>query len=533
MNLQIGQGKKEIQCFFKGLGMMGYGQPHNKVNEQATPLWSRAVCFKDSDGKFFTFINIEMAFVSIALKEKVVFSLQEKFPEAELNLANIMICAQHTHSAPGGFSHYPFYNFTIPGFRPEVFDAIVNSCVEAVTAALQNLQNSKLKLGRTHIEDKHEVAFNRSLSAYLNNIEMLEKERKPDKAEAVNREMQALNVYTASGKLTAHLNWFGVHCTSISSFNNKIHHDNKGIAAALFEKQTGAMALFSQHAAGDISPNFIWDKKLKRMRGKYFDQYESAAYNGEIQKNHALDLVTEKEIQGLIKYRHAYFDMTEAAAAPAHGVSFFTGTLEGPGVSTNIAYLLKLLSRSVRFFKTSFGSDSDRNFYKAQGKKDVLLDHRNGEFISISLNLWKKLPEINDPTLHNFIKQAKSNSINTLPWVPALLPIQIVEIGDLAILGVPGEITTMSAQRLKNSMAKKLGTQNIIISSYANGYMGYITTPEEYDLQCYEGGHTVYGRNSLPALINAFEQLCDDNVPQKSCFKFPQDELLKRSAPHV
>ncbi len=28
----------------------------------------------------------------------------------------------------------------------------------------------------------------------------------------------------------------------------------------------------------------------------------------------------------------------------------------------------------------------------------------------------------------------------------------------------------------------------------ANGYIGYLMTPEEYDQQHYEGGHTVYGK---------------------------------------
>jgi hypothetical protein len=51
------------------------------------------------------------------------------------------------------------------------------------------------------------------------------------------------------------------------------------------------------------------------------------------------------------------------------------------------------------------------------------------------------------------------------------------------------------------------GVTDPVVVGLANGYMGYLTTPEEYQMQHYEGGHTVYGiytsllvRNSLVAL---------------------------------
>tara|TARA_B100000809_G_scaffold31055_1_gene27000 strand:+ start:113 stop:742 length:630 start_codon:yes stop_codon:yes gene_type:complete len=48
---------------------------------------------------------------------------------------------------------------------------------------------------------------------------------------------------------------------------------------------------------------------------------------------------------------------------------------------------------------------------------------------------------------------------------------------------------------------KPLGdwAQHIVLAGYSNGYAGYITTPEEYSLQQYEGGHTLHGQWTLPA----------------------------------
>jgi len=39
---------------------------------------------------------------------------------------------------------------------------------------------------------------------------------------------------------------------------------------------------------------------------------------------------------------------------------------------------------------------------------------------------------------------------------------------------------------------------HFVVVSVSNGYTGYCTTPEEYGVQRYEGGHTLYGPNSNP-----------------------------------
>ncbi len=532
--MQVGFAKTEIPCFIPGIGMMGYGQPHNIVKEVATPLYARAVIFQNTSQSAFIFINVELAFVSIAVKEEVTNRLSAHFPHWNLTMANILMCSQHTHSAPGGYTHYPFYNFTIPDFRTKIFEAVVSSVVEAVLMASKTIAPSVLKLGSHSISPDKEVAFNRSLKAYLNNPEV----KKLDLDEshlAVNRQMQGLNIYDQNGKLRVHFNWFGVHATSISSFNQRIHHDNKGVAASLIEKKNhGAMAIFAQAAAGDVSPNYIWDKKLKRMRGKFSNQYENAHYNGELQAN-ASELIKEHLIvEGEVTCHHLYHDITKRAAFPAHGVSFFEGTLEGPGIPRTLGFILRILSQSLKTSKLLFASDKNKSFYEAQGQKDILLDHRTGEFIGIPLSLWKKLPHIPDPVVGNFIKAAKKNSIDTLPWIPPILPSQIIKLGNIFLIGVPGEITTQAAERLKLALETELKTKEIIICSYANAYMGYITTPEEYDLQYYEGGHTVYGRNTLEAIIYSFIELAK-SIQQKNIitdlpsFIYPPKELARRT----
>ena len=47
----------------------------------------------------------------------------------------------------------------------------------------------------------------------------------------------------------------------------------------------------------------------------------------------------------------------------------------------------------------------------------------------------------------------------------------------------------------------------MLIQGYANDYSQYVTTPEEYDSQQYEGGSTLFGRNTTPAYQQEFGKL--------------------------
>lgn len=519
--------------------MMGYGQPHNTVSEIATPLFARALFLQDEHQSNILLIHLEQAFVSIAIKEEILKRISLNHPEWNISESNLMITAQHTHSAPGGYSHYPFYNFTIPGLQLKVFHTVCAGIMNAAEMAYKSLSPVVLSYGKHLIDADKKVAFNRSMKAYLNNEDSKELKTSENHL-AINREMEGLLIAGTDGKHKALINWFGVHCTSISSFNNRIHHDNKGVAAKLYEQHhPGTIAFFMQAAAGDVSPNYIWDPLLKRSRGTFQDQYESAEENGEIQFREAEKLQASTPISGKIQSFSQFLNMNHVVAPAAHGVAFFEGTKEGPGVSPILGNLLRVVSRAVKY-NSLFKNPENEKFYEAHFPKDILLDHRSGAFLGIPLNVWKKLPPIPEPAVEALRKDAKNESINTTPWVPEILPFQIIIIGPLLIAAVPGEITTTAASRLKTFIEQKLQgsvISEVIISSYANAYMGYITTPEEYVTQSYEAGHTVYGRRTLEGIFQGFEDLLNQykGLSHKSLntrpFHFPPTELSLRSIP--
>nr|MCS5594739.1 neutral/alkaline non-lysosomal ceramidase N-terminal domain-containing protein [Porticoccaceae bacterium] len=87
------------------------------------------------------------------------------------------------------------------------------------------------------------------------------------------------------------------------------------------------------------------------------------------------------------------------------------------------------------------------------------------------------------------------------PLQSQIRSVTIARLGQLVILAMPTEITTMAGRRLRAAVMKELGdwANHSVLAGYSNGYAGYVTTPEEYLLQQYEGGHTLHGRWTLPA----------------------------------
>jgi len=98
-------------------------------------------------------------------------------------------------------------------------------------------------------------------------------------------------------------------------------------------------------------------------------------------------------------------------------------------------------------------------------------------------------------------------------WTASVLPLQMMRLGQLFIVAVPSEFTTMSGRRLRemvyNTIISNGGPTNavVVIAGLANAYSQYVTTPEEYVIQRYEGASTLFGPFTLPAYLQLFDNL--------------------------
>jgi len=100
-----------------------------------------------------------------------------------------------------------------------------------------------------------------------------------------------------------------------------------------------------------------------------------------------------------------------------------------------------------------------------------------------------------------------------LPWVESILPLQMARIGQLYLVGVPAELTTMSGRRLRDTVLQTLKAAGapddaiVVIAGVSNSYSHYVATYEEYQIQRYEGGSTLYGPHTLAAYQQEFTKL--------------------------
>lgn len=541
MEYQIGCGKADITAFVFGKGMMGYGMHHNVTKSVETPLYARAFVLQcQHTQQKVALVVAEICFYTIALKHAIVSQLQSQYPQLGYTDANLMLSAQHTHSAPGGYSHHLLYNLCIPGFQPKIFDKIVAGTIEAILQAESRLADGQVSYHTGEFDANIPVAFNRSMRAYNNNTDTPHLHSKQHHL-AVDRHMKLLRFTDSQGAVMGSVNWFGVHTTSISNDNTRICSDNKGYAADYLEKEwqqqhPNFVAAFTQDAAGDVTPNYKWDKTKKWTRGKYKNDFDSARYNGKLQYRKAHELLQSNasiaQLSGGIDSALLFTDLSQVnidrqyvqgksgvrTAPAAQGLAFFMGTKEGPGMPAALGVVSKAALGALSVYeRTAFKWFASRKIrqdidlkYQAHGNKYLFMESGIGK-------IWgtfgiKKLvvPAFADLNIKYFKTLDRLGYTKRTPWVPRVLPLQMIILGELAVLGIPAEITTVAGQRLRRSVLdilKHRGVTHILLNSYCNGYHGYITTPEEYDMQQYEGGHTIFGKYTLAAYQTKFKEL--------------------------
>ncbi|MEW6055056.1 MAG: neutral/alkaline non-lysosomal ceramidase N-terminal domain-containing protein [Bdellovibrionota bacterium] len=483
-----GAGRSDLTGPAAELGMMGYANPAQKTTGIHLRLSSRAFVIEDScSSRRVVFVSADLGMITQAVKLAVIDRLKSRFGSMYTD-SNVMLTATHTHSGPGGYSHFTLYNITTLGFDRANFEKIVSGISHSIESAHHRLQPVRLGLTQGELEG---ASVNRSLSAYRANPESGFSEG------STNKLMTLLKFEKLDGSLVGVVNWFAVHNTSMGKENKLISSDHKGFAAQRFEKETpGVVAAFANSDEGDVSPN-VFGQNAQGFEEELF----RASYIGELQyaKARALSSSDLEPLQGPLQYAHAWVRMPGflverrfSAAGPARlcraamGYSFAAGAEDGPselpGFHEGMLQGQKLplpifLNLGVEFLRLFVGGDEQDE--RCHFPKPILV-----------------APGDQNPA-----------------WSAEVLPFQVFRIGRLALIGVPGEVTTMAGRRLRKTVADALrgaGVDHVVIGGLANTYSGYVTTLEEYQLQQYEGASTQFGPNTLAAYQQIFARLSQE-----------------------
>lgn len=535
--MQAGVAKVKVLFRKTQMPLFGYGRLSHKANGAETDLFARAFVFKNN--KQIAFLILETYLISHHLKVEILNRVCSLNPQTAVTLNNLMVCSQNTHSAPGGISHYAMHNLSCGGFNRMAFEAYLEAGAQALVKAEKDLSDASLFLNAGEFGMDADVAFNRSLDAYNSNPEV-QPQVENNAHKAVDRLMKQIRIAGKNGNKGL-INWFGVQGTSIGVNNEKIHSDNKGYAASLLESdqadEINFVGGFACEACADVSPNYHGRSKWW-PRGKYEDPFKSAHHNGYKQFERSKSLLENDEDQislnTTLDYQHQFVNLAAVHCAPeftpnhkpaycgqaAAGLALLDGSpVDNPGLDTvSIALLSSWVKyrnflRKIPFISNKPARIEFRKLVEAHGPKRILAElHENKVLGFKNLNRVPLPPSLSDIG-DELKRQYNAKALQEHTWFPSIVPLQIFILGDIAIVGYPGEITTIAAMRLKKSLLHRLhhrGIIDIIVTSNANEYIGYTNTFEEYQEATYERGMNFFGQYTLAAMQTAFNNLAAD-----------------------
>lgn len=521
MSLLAGAARTDITTYEEGIQLFGWGMPWNVARGVATPLRARALVLS-SDGRHVALVLCDLGIITLAIRRRALELLRDHHPDCSIDSDSLMLSATHTHSGPSGYCEYLFYTFSGPGYSSSTVEVIATGIADAVAAAWKKREPAQLAVVQGDMAQTETVAFNRAIRPFRANPEVGD-EGASSPEDATDRTMTLLRVDSTERRAPiAIMNWFATHSTTVHSDNDLIHCDHKGLAADDLERQlrdelgVDAVALFAQEAAGDITPNYRYDKKRKVLVGRGDTDHESAQYVADAQRRLAYSLFrragdTLRDDAALSSVLR-YVKLDQVTPAPEFtggrevqtseavlGIGMLEGTREGPGPLLRARPALRRLTNArckrgeicdpkVPFLETGRG--------------------RKGRAFGLLTVERPLLPDGVDHTVKMFRRYKAADALGDEPWTPTVLPFQVLRIGTLAIATIPAEPTTVAGRRvralLRGSLAKE-GVEHTICAGYTNDYASYVTTEHEYQLQYYEGSSTLFGPWTLAASLSALQ----------------------------
>ncbi|XP_039727747.1 neutral ceramidase isoform X1 [Pteropus medius] len=510
----IGVGRADCTGQVGDINLMGYGKSGQNAQGLLTRLYSRAFIMAEPDGSNrMVFVSIDIGMVSQRLRLEVLNRLHNKYGSL-YRRDNVILSGTHTHSAPAGYFQYTVFVIASEGFSNRTFEYMVTGIMKSIEMAHTNMKPGKIFFNKGNVDGAH---INRSPYSYLQNPQS----ERARYSSNTDKEMAVLKMEDLNGDDLGVISWFAIHPVSMNNSNHLVNSDNMGYASYLFEKEKNKgylpgqgpfVAAFASSNLGDVSPNILGPRCINTgescdnanstcpiggstmcmAMGPGQDMLESTQIIGRILYQEAKELYASasQEVTGPLTSAHQWVNMTDVTVLlnsthtaktckPALGYSFAAGTIDGAG--------------SLNFTQGMTVSDP---FW------DTLRDQLLGKPSEEIKECHKPKPVL----IHT------GELSNPHPWHPDIVDVQIITLGSLAIVAMPGELTTMSGRRLREAVKAEFATygmknMTVVISGLCNVYTHYITTYEEYQVQRYEAASTIYGPHTLSAYIQLFRVL--------------------------
>ncbi|KAJ3607818.1 hypothetical protein NHX12_024869 [Muraenolepis orangiensis] len=246
-----------------------------------------------------------------------------------------------------------------------------------------------------------------------------------------DKQVVVLKLTDLDGDGVGMLSWFAVHAVSMMDTNRLVSSDNMG-------------QLNSSCPEGGVGE----------------DMFESTQIIGHniYQKAKELYGRADEEVTGALQAAHQWVNMTNVTVQinathtartckAALGHSFAAGTTDGGG--------------ALNFTQDALLGEPSNETQECHRPKPILFN--TGEMS------WP------------------------VPWHPEVVDVQILRIGQLAVVAVPGEMTTMAGRRVREAVKQELDSGRSLKDSVV--------------IQRYEGASTIYGPHTLSAYLQKYTHL--------------------------
>jgi neutral ceramidase len=466
-HFQVGAAKMDLTPM-PGYPMGGMSAAGKLSRGVWTRLHARAVAFEDTAGNGMAMVSCDLWAMPAGLADRVAELVATEYGVPRLGREQIVVAATHTHHSPGNFSSSPLYNTLAspqPGFDRDLFDFLSDRIAGAIAEAWRNrrpaaLVRSEMALGG--------IARNRSLPAFLENGEAAQQLLQensdlgidptpfPVGGEKAYRAIDpTLTVIRAEplggGDPVAVMAFYAVHPTAMGPATHVYSSDLFGVAATLVEDalDDSVVAIFNG-AEGDVSSN--WRRQDRPSTLKL----------GSTLADGIRTLVERpgRDVTGTIRCGFRYTRLADLAR-PVSGASTFAGS-EGDWT----------FFRDAGWREGLTEDDPDRQIRGHGAKKHPLSPDLVGTHLHVNLPLI----------------------LDKIARVPEEVPIGAYRLGEVTLVTLPGEFTTMLGRSISTSVGEAVQAQDrVLLVGLANEYLSYFATEEEYRVQHYEGSSMLYG----------------------------------------
>ena len=457
-----------------GYGMAGYSLGGKRGRPGAQSLYARAMALRDSEGNEATLVVADLMCASLALFEAVAQA-------SGVSRESLILAGTHTHSAPGHFFANSFYRafaqpLTLEALlRPDLewIDRLALDIAESVKRARATMRPCHVGVAR---RDVFGVARNRSHTAFLQNPGAADwgaagfpAQGAPGGLYAQRRDIDPRLTAIVARPLPGEggdpslFAFYGCHATALGPTQATYHRDWPGYAVDEIEDRQGAVvAAIGLAAAGDITP------------------LPPGAEEGPVQGEGLASTVGD----------------TLGAAA-----SEFLDALplDGTPLSLEVqpgAWVPEADSWDVGW-PILYGAEDGRTELFAAFLDEGMVADGPAPTDPLGAAQWPKRSAL--AMLQRLLRPGLAPS----PWHP----VHRLRLGRHLFFSAPGELSAFAAFEVERDLLATLGAGGDIESAsaigYAGDYAGYVTTPAEYELQHYEGAHTLYGRDTLARYTSA------------------------------